>query len=229
MGVDSHCKKCLRYLFIWVFWNVGMAKPLLKWFFTQQGKNPLDVILTLIEQKEQFVELKAFIDEFNQEARQEWFDSPEELFEHYENNFSDLIDHGFVKLNYKYLAKLLLDKKLAKTMVEILASQCDLAEAKELAQFSFECIYFMDPPIPEKEITYSKELTKILEQIYPSVQFTSNTCLFRMNQNVAEAIRHELKRFDVEKDPVRALVLTLELYKRDFLYEFTFDTACVAG
>ena len=87
----------------------------------------------------------------------------------------------------------------------------------------------MDSPIPEKEITSSKELTKILEQIYPSVQFSLNTCLFRINQNVTEAISHELKSFHVDKDPVRALVLTLELYKRDFLYDSTFNTACVVG
>jgi radical SAM superfamily enzyme YgiQ (UPF0313 family) len=229
MSVEEMHFLRIVHFFIWVFWNVGMAKPILKWFFIQQGKNPLDIILTLIEQKERFVELKKFIEEFDKEAREEWFDSPEELVKHYESNFDALIENGFVKLNYKYLAKLLLDKNLARTMVDILAHQCDLEVADELAQFSFECIYFMDSSIPEKEIVYSKELIEILELIYPANQFTSGTCSFRMDPNVVEAISHELERFEVERDPVRALVLTLELYKRDFLYEFSFETACSAS
>ena len=83
-------------------------------------------------------------------------------------------------------------------------------------------IYFPKEAIQAKKINYSVELTQYIKQIFPATTMNSNVCYFKIDEKVQSAINFELKKFGMEKDPLRALTLTLEVYRSQFLYDFRF-------
>lgn len=217
---EMHYLRIIHF-FIWAFWNLGLAKPLLKWILIESGKNPLDVLMDLAKPGRD-PHLDNFVAEFDAEAREEWFDTADQLKEYYTKNFEQLIAEGFLKLNHKYLAKILLDKKLAKFLIDSLVRQNHSHISEQLGQFCFDRIFFIDSPIAKK-CEYDKDMVNILKLIYPYVNFESNTCFFEQQEGAKEAISFELDKFGFNKDPLRALTLTVESYRNRFLYDFNFS------
>ncbi len=208
------------HFLIWAFWNLGMAKPILFLLQQTQDINPVDAILGLIQTPDQnFI---TFAEEFNEEARNEWFDTSEELREYYSVHFDELIKTGFLKMNFKYLAKILWDKNFAEVLLENLASTLQLKIKDEIVQFCFDRIYFPKDSAQYKEMKYTDGLVRYIKQIYPTTTIASNTCHFRIEEKVQSAINFELKKFGIDNDPIRAIALTLEIYCRKFLYDFQF-------
>ena len=211
----------LLNFFIVAFWNVGMAKPLLTWMQQKQGINPLDVFVSLAKGG-LTPSLDKFMDEFNQEAQNEWFDTEEELIKYHKLNFTDLLEKGFLKLDLKFAAKLLLDRQITKSFLDAIAMQYKSEKTSELAQFCLDSIYFMDSPVSSKECSYSVSLITALKEIWP---IEGDICRFEMKEGIEEAINFELKKYKFDEDPVRALSITLEgPYSRLFLYNFKFMT-----
>jgi len=209
------------HFLIMAFWNLGIAKPLLRWLDKEQNLNPLDVILSLTRPEENpFIE--EFLIEFNEEAKDEWFDTADELMEYYGTHFDELMANGFFKLNFKYLSKILLDRNFAKKMLEAIASKMDSDLAPELVQFCHDRIYFLDHAVQSKDCTYSDNLVEALKKIYPALSFTSNTCHFEIEEKTKNAIDFEINKVGLDKDPIRALSLTLESYRSYFLFDFQF-------
>lgn len=93
------------------FWNYRAYYPVLKYCYNR-GVNPYDFIIRVIESVDQApLSVQEIIRQFQQEAQDEWFDSPEDLREHYTRNFSKL-DAGEVgKLNAKYIWRVILECK----------------------------------------------------------------------------------------------------------------------
>jgi putative methyltransferase len=218
---EMHYLRIIHF-FIWAFWNLGLAKPLLKWILIESGKNPLDVLIELAKPGRDNY-LDKFIAEFDEEAREEWFDNPDELKQYYTKNFDKLIAEGFLKLNHKYLAKILLDKKLAKFLIDALVRQNHSPITEQLGRFCYDRIFFIDSPI-SKRVQYDKDTIGTLKMIYPYVNFESDTCLFEQQDGAKEAIDFELEKFGFKKDPLRALTITVESYRNRFLYDFNFST-----
>jgi radical SAM superfamily enzyme YgiQ (UPF0313 family) len=218
---EMHYLRIIHFL-IWVFWNLGLAKPLLKWIQIESEKNPLDVLLELAKPgKDPF--LDKFVREFDIEARNEWFETIDELNQYYKSNFDKLIKEGFLKLNPKYLSKIILDKDLANSLINALVRQYPSKIAVELGKFCYDRIFFLDSPT-RKNYQYDKETLKALKMIYPNMNFESNTCFFEQQEGAKEEIEFELQKFNFSADPLRALTLTIESYRNQFLYDFNFST-----
>jgi radical SAM superfamily enzyme YgiQ (UPF0313 family) len=210
------------HFFVWAFWNLSFGRTLLEWIYNQTGKNPLDVLTDLIKPGMN-PELDQFVSEYDTEARTEWFETPDTLIEYYTKNFDQLIADGFLKLNLKYLAKILLDKKLAKLLIDAVIRQFPSPISTQLGKFCYDRIFFLDSSI-SKKLKYDQETVEILKIIYPDVDFESNICYFEQKEGFSDAINHEIQKFEFDKDPLRALTLTLESYRKRFLYDFSFSS-----
>lgn len=210
------------HFLIWALWNFGIGKPILVYLQSKYKKNPLDVILDLIKfsKNEQF---KEFIEKFDKQSREEWFDTPEEITEYYTKNFEKLIKEGFLKLNYRYLAEIFSNESFAKTLIDSLTGEFNDLTVKKLANFCFERIYFPKSSKRIKNIPIDDDVIPILKNMYPELIFDSNICRFEQTKKSDEIIQNELKKYDFEKDPVRALAITFESYSGKFLYDFQFS------
>lgn len=94
-------------------WNYRFYCDLLK-YIRYVGVNPLDYIILLIEKVDKGPSsVKKIFDEFKEEAKNEWFDSVDELKRYYScpEKFKLLSDGLFGKMNGKYIFKILLEVK----------------------------------------------------------------------------------------------------------------------
>jgi hypothetical protein len=95
-------------------WTYRFYYDLLK-YLQSQGINPLDFIVKLIEN----IDLKApqkireVFKEFREDAKKEWFDSPEAMRKHYmkPENFEWLSKGNYGKMNGKYIFKVLVEAR----------------------------------------------------------------------------------------------------------------------
>ena len=217
------------HFFVWVMWNSGLGQPLLRWMNEEKGVNPLDAILPLI-QKGNDATLDVFLDDFHKEIDAEWFDSKEELLTYYEKNFEELIAQDYVKTNLKYLARILLDKSLAETILGIVAKQSDDPLASELAIFSMERIFFPGDNSIVKEKVFSASAVNALSRVYPATSSNgTTTCKFSVTEKLAQTFEFELEKFGFAEAPVRSLALFLQLYGTDMIYDFAFGEKVEAG
>jgi len=217
---EMHYLRIIHF-FIWVFWNLGIAKPLLKWIQSEHGKNPVDVFIELAKPGKNSI-LDQFIHDFDTEARNEWFDTVNDLNHYYKSNFDSLIEKGFLKLNPKYLSKLILDKALTRSLIDVLVEKYKSKISVELGNFCCDQIFFLDSST-SKECKYDEDTLNVLRMIYPHITFEGNTCFFEQQKGIQEAINYELKKFNFETEPIRALTLTMETYRNRFLYDFSFS------
>jgi len=95
-------------------WNYRFFYDLLK-YFQSLDINPLDYIIKLIEDSDKAASptVKKIFQQFEKDAKDEWFDSPESLNEYYSKpeNFQWLTDGNYGKMNSKYIFKMLLEAK----------------------------------------------------------------------------------------------------------------------
>ncbi|NQT33484.1 MAG: radical SAM protein [Candidatus Omnitrophica bacterium] len=118
-------------------WNYRFYYDLLK-YFQFLGINPLDYILRLMDKAENdtaFHRISEIFQEFNEEAEKEWFDSIDDLQEHYSRSepFQDLKDGKHGKMNGKYIFKALLEAKEAfnEFLYQTAVDYSDLTRSKE--------------------------------------------------------------------------------------------------
>ncbi|MBS3134100.1 cobalamin-dependent protein [Candidatus Woesearchaeota archaeon] len=92
-------------------WNYKYYRGLLK-YVQANGINPIDFLIYLLENiKNAPDKVKKLMREFDFDSRTEWFESREDLVRHYskEDNFRDLTNGSFGKMNFKYTFKALID------------------------------------------------------------------------------------------------------------------------
>jgi radical SAM superfamily enzyme YgiQ (UPF0313 family) len=94
------------------FWNYRFYFPILKLCFNR-GINPYDFMVTFLDQVDENAPgtVKNIVSEFKAEAKNEWFDSPEQLRNYYETHFDILADGNVGKMNSKYVWKAVLECK----------------------------------------------------------------------------------------------------------------------
>ena len=212
----------ITHFLAWAMWNSGIAQPLLRYMFTVDGVNPLDAILALVEE-ELPPDLQAFMDDYVAEARSEWFDSAEELVRHFKANAREMLENEYLKLNLKYLARILLDKPMARAMMKIIARRCRAPFIDELVEFCLDRTFFIEDRVHSKTGTCSPALVAALATIYPSVHAGETTqCLFTVTPKQFRAVELEMERFDFGKNPVRAIALALQNYGDKLFYDFAF-------
>lgn len=125
-------------------WNYRFYYDLLK--YLQLLKiNPLDYIVQLIDKVDDIntpKKIKKIFNEFKEEAKAEWFDSPEALRQYYSQpeKFDWLIKGNYGKMNSKYIFKILLEAReefeayLYNTVVNMCSSEKQ-ALSKEILNF----------------------------------------------------------------------------------------------
>lgn len=119
-------------------WNYRFYYDLLK-YLQSLGINPLDYMVRLIENVENSdtpEKIKEIFQQFKQEAKAEWFDSPEAVRKHYSRpeNFKWLEEGNFGKMNSKYIFKVVLGAKddFEKYLYNTAISYSSLANSKKL-------------------------------------------------------------------------------------------------
>ena len=151
------------------------------------------------------------MDDYKSEAREEWFESAEDLMDYFKTNADEMLENEYLKLNLKYLAKILLDENLARAMLETIAKRCKSGIGDELVQFCLDRIFFIETRVLEKNKAYSPELVAALGQIYPTVKADIETeCRFSVSPKLYRAVELEMERFRFGENPVRAIALALQ-------------------
>ena len=96
---------------IWFMWNWGYYLEILK-FLKSLGINPIHVIMNIDERmSDSSSELGELYNELRREDKLELFDSAEELYDYYSENFEQLLRDGYQKINYEYTYKVIFNLK----------------------------------------------------------------------------------------------------------------------
>jgi radical SAM superfamily enzyme YgiQ (UPF0313 family) len=211
----------------WVLWNSTMAQPLLRHMFKVEGINPIDAVVELMKAGKD-PEFDAFLEAYKAEAREEWFDSRDEIVDNYRNNYKEMLENEYIKLNLKYLAKIYLNPEMAKRVLRIVAGLSKHPATSELVDFCLHRVFFIDKRIPEKTVEFSSELVAALSTIYPDVPIDAGgTCRFHVPDKHFRAIELELKNYNFEQLPERGLAITMQNYGDKLFFRFSFGNAQV--
>lgn len=212
------------HFFVWALSNLGIGRSILRWLETEHDVSPVDAMLSLVRRGKNRI-LDDFLEEFTREAADEWFDTPEELTAYYTENFEELIRDGFLKMNAKYAAKMLLDPQFTEAILSALCDGFESPLAKELVQFCMDRIYFLSDRVATKDRTYSPELVEFLKEVYPHHSFETNTCRFEIDEKTRSTIEYHLKKNNFDTNPISAITLTTESVRiGHFMCEFTFGS-----
>jgi len=95
------------------FWNYRCYFDLMKFVYSK-GINPVDFIVAVIENSHRAPQsVRSLFNDFREEAKNEWFETPEDLRSHYSKpeNFSFIRDGGVGKMNGKYTWRVILECK----------------------------------------------------------------------------------------------------------------------
>ena len=120
--------KILHWL-IYFCWNQGFFKPLLRYASSELNVNPLDILLGLKKTTDH--QLKNLFASMTRESVSEWFDTKEQVIEHYSKNINELKE--FKKLNVWWIAKLYQDKNLLKALYKNIVFEIEKYQSKTQA------------------------------------------------------------------------------------------------
>lgn len=218
---DMYTLRVIHFL-TWVMWNSGLAQPLLRYLFSVKNINPLDAVLSLTA-GDVPESVRTLISDYKNEAGTEWFDSVDDLVGAFIRDPDGQLNNEYLKLNLKYLAKILLDRGLAEDMLSHIAKLDGSEVSRGLVSFCCERILFIEKWQLSRTVMFSEDVVKALSQVYPTVPAdASNGCRFVLQEKFDRAIKHELEKFGFSEDPVRALAITLQNYGEKMMYEFAF-------
>jgi len=123
--------------FIYLFWNYRYYREVMR-FALLIKINPVDFFLNMIKNlSNSNDEIGKLFKEFQREAKSEWCNSAEEVYEKYskKDKSNKLIAEQFAKLNAKYTSKVNFDhkKKMDEKVLEVLSQQISEKYKKDLA------------------------------------------------------------------------------------------------
>jgi len=122
----------LIHWLIWYAWNSNFLKPLMLFLKSEYHIHPFDFIMSIIEaDKSKFPQVNDLFVRFRLDARQEWFDNPEELKKFYLQpaRFTNLLRAGFPKMNFGYTAEFVLNPSLYQEFCDFILNGLGLPAA----------------------------------------------------------------------------------------------------
>ena len=209
----------------WVLWNSTLAQPLLRHMFKVENINPIDSVLELMDAGKD-AEFDAFLEAYKAEARDEWFDSRDEIVGIFKQNHKEMLENEYINLNLIYLAKIYLSKNMARRILNIVAARSNHAATPELVEFCLNRAFFINERVKEKEVEFSSALVKALSLVYPDVPSdAAGICRFHVTDKHYNAIDLELNAYQFDRHPERGLAITMQTYGGKLFYSFTFGHA----
>jgi radical SAM superfamily enzyme YgiQ (UPF0313 family) len=209
------------HLLVWILWNSGLGQPLLRYIQANDKINPLDALLNVFD-CDDTPELAEFFAAYRKEAREEWFESLDDLEAHFRQVYQGG-NFEYLKLNLKYLAKLLLNRPLAECLLRKLGAVSRGELVGEFIDFSLERAIFIEQIVDRKSLDMSRAFCEAFGRLYPSVAFAATRCEFSIDPKERRSREKDLALFDYHVDPLRALTLSLQRFGTSMLYGFSFD------
>jgi radical SAM superfamily enzyme YgiQ (UPF0313 family) len=224
---------------IWFGWNHGFLKPIWKIAHKKFKINPIEIILILSNIEEQKNgEWKKLLTEFDKDSSDEWFNTREELEKFYEK--SDFLedkefDH-FLKAEFKYNAKVLLNKKLYSVLIDLnieLIKKLSSVKAsddfwKNIKEYMLNSICFPEDiynnrAFESKIISIDSEFCKSFLNLNNGIDFKEKNIkvtLYKNTKDLNKIIRTMSKNY-FEIDKIRSVVKTLGSNPNAFSYQKT--------
>jgi radical SAM superfamily enzyme YgiQ (UPF0313 family) len=147
---DMFFFRSLHWL-IQFFWSYKYYSYILRYLQSEQI-HPVDFMLNFISDRTNAPQaVKVLLSDFEEEARNECFDSQKELFDYYsrEENFEKIMKGAFGKLNYKYMFRVLcgdrgeFDIHLADTSKKMLVEKLEANRRKAACDIVDNLIRYM--------------------------------------------------------------------------------------
>lgn len=215
------------HFLIYLLWNIGLAKHLLR-FGLGQGVNPMDVVLALSEQKEhRRGGYGSILIDLANEYKQDWFDTEADLRRYYDRSevYGKLFgEDRSEKLTWKYMARLLLEPQtlpgLIRDVVDYLArkTSADPRCLDLIAKISKDKLKldFDDRSTLRKTVSYQATPdvyeTLVDARVIPSgstYDGSQLTLKYNYTESDFEYLQRLLARFSFGESPRTALVFAL--------------------
>lgn len=221
-----------------LLWSSSIGKSLLKIGQLSQI-NPLDAINSLANNKESKL-YKNILDPLEKEFKNEWFDNEQDLLDYYQlpENNEELLsgEQGLMKLNLKYLTKLILDKEIVFDSIYLLkkfikdtrekSENDELLDLVTTLSIDKLRLNLLDDPL-KKKIEYKCNdinfKTLIDSKVIPNhVQLKNNKFLLEYNfsEMKFDRMKNRLEKYDFKNQPQQSLYGALTIGSAKFLYTF---------
>lgn len=210
------------HFMLWVLMNLGLAKPLLRWAQETKNINPIDLIFGTVKYPGHKT-LERFFEDIEEESRSEWFDSVEELQQFGRENFTNLVEKPFLKINFKYTAFLLLNKEIARLILDSIVAQIGGQTAKDIGDFCFERIWFFGDPF-EKSLSIPDHVFRVLEDAPSAADNSSKTYDLKISPANRELITFEFENSQFGNDELTGATMAVESHSSRFFYDI--QSAC---
>jgi hypothetical protein len=226
---------------IWFGWNHGFLKPLWKLAHKKFKINPIDIILRLSNFEEQKnEEWKNLLIDFHKDSSSEWFKTKEELEKFYEK--SDFLedkefDH-FLKAEFKYNAKILLNKKLYSALIDqtidLIKSLSSIKVSEDywknikdsmINSMCFPEDIYNNRNAESKIITVESEFCKFFLNLNNDLGFKNENIKVKLYKNEKDlnVIIKTMAKNHFEKDKIRSVVKTLGSNANAFSFKKTIN------
>jgi hypothetical protein len=223
--------RCLHWL-IWLGWNYGLLKPLLRYFHQVFAKSPVDLFETLILDGEKNPDsIGNIIRQFQKDTITEWFGNHKELEDHYvnnDNNWRSLLKEGFEKLNYKYTVRLMANPDEFEDLVERLICLAGIGSDDKVGNALARLVksWIINPrdiyndSVAQKELRLPKEVIPYLDiEVDGGLHEENVTITLEKAADVQEQIRKVLKVNSFSEQPSRAAQKVLEMVRDAYHYD----------
>ena len=221
----------LVHWLIWYGWNHGFLKPALQFIRSEHEINPLDMILEIIDNKT-CPKINTLFSTFLEDAQTEWFDSFESLHEFYlrPNNFYDLMENGFSKVEFKYNALMIRDADLfgglLDVIVDIVRNRVPSSRINEIVRVAREMriepgSFLGSNFVKEKKIEIQPEIGSYILDLRSQkldAQLSSHHLKLRKSVVDKERIRNMLTKYRYEKNKLYAIEKTIGGLPDAFIY-----------
>jgi len=212
-------------------WNYRFYYDLLK-YLQFSGINPLDFIVRLIdsaENPETPEKIKKIFQEFNKEAKREWFNSAEELKEYYSQpqNFQWLQEGNYGKMNSQYIFRVLVEAKkdFENYLCQTAVSMAGMEKARQkqehlggpatmIENFGREKITEILDLLSEKIIDFTKNWQDI-----PKEKTIKDKHVLYLPEKQKQSLETLLKQYDHPNKNVTLRKMSEFMDIRDFFYQ----------
>lgn len=215
-------------------WQEHFLKPIMQYLRSSRQLNPLDFIIGLIDaDKKEFGLVEEMFKNFLVDARDEWFETPEELRRFYmePSRWRYLLEKGFSKLNFKYNAILISNRQLYLQFCDFVYHFASGFGSSDVLSDLTSIIknipidpvsIFREEIIPRKKLTVRYNCLPFLSCDAETLKNKKNRpayVFFEKDPSLIKPVSHTLKQFGFDKEPAFAIEKTMEVFKAAFSYQ----------